>query len=222
MAVAKRMTKEELREDKVVTALKELGEIAQENAKTLVALAVILLAAIVGWIFFQNSRARAEENAALSLYQAQNLYFSGQYSQALTQLEALTSQYGSTQAGKVAPLFLGNARLATGNPAGAEDAYQNVVKSSDPLLEAAGHRGLAGAYADQQKFGEAADAYKKAAMVDGNPLADSDWMSAASCLMEAGRKDEAIQAFQTVIDDFSSSTRVQEAKVRIAEAKARG
>ena len=223
MAVAKRMTKEELREDKVVTAFKELAEIAKENSRTLAISAIVIVAAVAGWVLFQQSRTRAEENAAVTLIQAQQLYFAGRYSEAASQFESIQSQYGSTRSAKIVPLLLGNCRLATGDPAAAQAAFQTFAGKvgSDPLLEAAADRGLGGALADQGEMAAAAESYRKAAGHAGNPLAVDDWMSAGAAFLEAGRTDDALAAFQTVVDKFPNSQRTAEARVRLAEARAR-
>lgn len=222
MAVAKRMTKEELREDKVVTALKEIGEIAKENSRVLAISGVVIVAAVAGGVLFQQSRARAEENAAVTLYQAQQLYFAGRYSEAATQLESIQSQYGSTKSARITPLLLGNCRLATGNPAEAQAEFEAFAgkAGSDPLLAAAAERGLGGALADQGQLAAAGESYRKAALRPGNPLAADDWMAAGSAFLQAGRKDDALAAFQTVVDDYNTSQRAVEARVRLAEAQA--
>lgn len=222
MAVAKRMTKEELREDKVMTALKELGDIAKENSRALLIALLVLVAAIAAWIFFQQSRARAEENAAVSLYQAQQYYFSGRYSEALPLLESIVGQYGSTRAGKLAPLFLGNAKLAAGDAAGAQQAFAALDPGSDPLLVAAADRGKAAALADLGQLAEAGQLYLTAAGREGNPLAADDYMAAGAALFDAGQRDEAKAAFQKVVDEHADSPRAAEARVRVAEIEAAG
>ncbi|MEZ4650608.1 MAG: tetratricopeptide repeat protein [Candidatus Eisenbacteria bacterium] len=223
MAVAKRMTKEELREDKVVTALKELGEIAKENSRTLVIVAIVVVAAIAGWSFYKQSRARAEENASLSLAQAQKLYFDGRYTEAATQLESILGQYGSTNAAKSIPLFLGNSKLAAGDAAGAKAAFETLAgkAGSDPLLAAAADRGIGAALADQGDMAGAAASYRKAAQRADNPLAAEDWMAAGNAFLEAGNTAEAVAAFQKVATDYPTSQRAVEAKVRLAETESR-
>ncbi|MCA9756256.1 MAG: tetratricopeptide repeat protein [Candidatus Eisenbacteria bacterium] len=223
MAVAKRMTKEELREDKVVTALKELGEIAKENSRTLVIIAIVVAVAIGAWMFVKQSRARAEENASLSLAQAQKLYFDGRYTEAATQLESILGDYGSTNAAKSIPLFLGNCKLAAGDAAGAKAAFETLSgkAGADPLLAAAADRGIGAALSDQGDMTGAAESYRRAAQRADNPLAAEDWMAAGNAFLEAGKKDEATAAFQKVVSDYPTSQRAVEAKVRLAEVESR-
>lgn len=223
MVVAKRMTREELREDKVVTAIKEIGEIVRENSRVVTVGAVVVAAAIAGGIFFQQSRARAEENAAITLAQAQQLFFDGRFAEAAGQFESIQSQYGSARAARFVPLYLGNCKLAMGDAAGARSAFDSLAgkAGSDPMLRAAADRGLAAALADQGDYVGAAEGYRTAAGREGNPLAADDWMAAGSAFLEAGRFADAVNAFQAVIDGHPSSPRLAEARVRLAEARAR-
>jgi len=213
------MTKEELREDKVLTAVKEFKEYAQDNSQSLIILGVVLVAAIVGATMWKNSRAQSEQNAALASAQAQRLYYAGEFSGALSMFEEVESKYGSTHAAKSVALFLGNCQLSAGNPAAAEASFRKFLgkAGNNPIDSSAAHRGIGAALFDQGKAAEAGAEYKQAAQIEGNPLAVDDWMSAGLAFATAGQSSEAESAYGTVVDDFVGSARAQEARIRMKE-----
>ena len=88
-------------------------------------------------------------------------------------------------------------------------------------MKSAALRGLGASLADQSKPAEAAVEFAKAASVVGNDQAADDWMSAGLFYSQANQSQEAIQAFRTVVDDYSDNRRVQEARVSLEEALAR-
>jgi TolA-binding protein len=220
--VSDRLTKEELKEDRVATAAIQAVDYARRNARWLAVFiglgAVVLVVALV----VVQSRTKAAREASLALLRAQALTASGSYSAALPQLEALAGKYGSTAAGRQGRLLLGAGQLAAGNAAAAEQAFRAFLASrpSDKLAESGAHRGLAGSLVDQGKNAEGADEYQKAARIVGNPLAAEDWLQAGLAAQRAGKRDAAAQAFQEVIANYPRSSVITEARVRLREALA--
>jgi TolA-binding protein len=218
--VSDRLSKEELKEDKVAVVAVQAVDYARRNARWLAAfLGVAIVFLVVGLVVAQ-SRAKASREASLALMRAQTLTMSGNYAEALPQLETLAGRFGSTSAGRQGRLFLGAGQLATGNPTGAEQAFRGFLASrpGDALAEATARRGLAGSLADQGKSAEAADEYQKAARTAGNPLAADDWLQAGLAFQRAGKSAAAVQAFQELIANYPRSTAVAEARVRLREA----
>ena len=223
MTVAKRMTKEELREDKVLTSVKRLTTFVQHNLRYVIGAVALVALVVIGTSLWNQSRGRAEGNASFIINQAQQLYYAGNYPEALSRFQAVESQYGSASAARPVKLFIGNCQLTLGNPVEAEKAFRSVVGKlgGDPVLRAGALRGLGAALADQGKAAEAADSYQQAAAVQGNPLASEDWWAAGNAHTDAGNLDQAKQAYQRIIDDFPRSSHLMEARLRLAEIGAR-
>jgi tetratricopeptide (TPR) repeat protein len=223
VTVAKKMSKEELREDKVITGIKRLGEFSQRNIRYIAGGAALVLLVIVGVALWNQSRARSAEAASLGLSQAQQLYFTGGYAEALARFQAIESQHGSGGAMRSLNLFIGNCHLSLGNPGEAESAFRSALGDAggDPILRAGAQRGLAAALADQGKTPEAASEYQKAAEISDNPLAADDWWAAGNAYAEAGNQDSAKQAYQKIVDEFPSAPNLMDAKLRLAEINAR-
>jgi tetratricopeptide (TPR) repeat protein len=197
---------------------------ARRNARWVVAAVGVMVVALVAAIVIIQSRAKAEREAAIALLRIQALTENGQYAEALPQLESLSGKYGSTAAGREGRLSLGAGQLAAGNAAAAEQAYRKALSAagSDKLLEASSRHGLAGSLADQNKPAEAAEEYQKAAKVTDNPLAAEDWLQAGLSYLRAGRRADAIRAFQEVVANYPRSSVVAEARIRLREASASG
>jgi TolA-binding protein len=221
-AVTKRLTKEELKEDRVMVAVTQAADYARSNARWIAGGAGLVAVIIVVAILIMQGRMKAEQSAGLGMAQAQSLYFSGDYTQASTQFQSVIDRYGSSRAAKTALLFQGNCLLALGNNAGAEQALRKFLSKGklDPVQEAGAHRGVGGALVGQQKYAEGAEAFAAAGKVAGNPLAGDDWLQAGLAYASAGRKDDAAKAFQKVLDDFPQSQSVTEARERLQETLA--
>ena len=217
-----RLSKEELKEDRVATVAMEAVDYARRNARWVVSAVGAAVIILVVTLVLVQSRAKAEREASLALMRAQTLAMNGSYVEALPQLEALAGRFGSTPAGREGRLFLGAGQLAAGNPAAAEQAFRKFLASrpSDKLAESTARRGLAASLTDQGKDAEGAAEYQKAAQIAGNPLAADDWLQAGLALRRAGQRDAAVQAFQEIIANFPRSSATAEARVRLREALA--
>jgi TolA-binding protein len=217
--VSKKMTKEELREDKVLTAVRRLGDFVQQNLRYVIGAAILVALVIVAVGLWNQSRARAEQNASVAMGQAKALYFSGNYAPALAQFQNVQTQFGSASHARTVGLYIGNCQLALGNPVEAEKAFSALrgKVGDEPLLQSAAVRGMGAALADQGKAAEAAARYEEAARVDGNLLAADDWMACGDAYLRAQESEKAKQAFETVVSEHPESPRVAEAKLRLAE-----
>ncbi len=214
-----RLSKEELKEDKVAVAAAQAVDYARRNARWLAAFIGLATVVLIAGVVVAQSRAKAAREASLALMRAQAMTRSGSYAEALPQLETLAGKYGSTAAGRDGRLFLGAGQLAVGNPAAAEQAYRAYLSSrpSDKLSESTARRGLAASLADQGKHAEAADEYQKAASTAGNPLAADDWLAAGLAFQKAGQRDAAARAFREIITNHPRATSIAEARVRLRE-----
>lgn len=208
-------------DDEVQTALFGAARWARNNGRVLAIGAGVLLLATLGPLVWSGMQEKAEAEAGAALFQAQNLYFSGNYAQALPQLQSVTQRFGGTPSGQGAWLFVGNCQLALGQTAEAENAYRKFLakSGSEAVDRAAGFRGVAAALVAQSKQAEGAVQFVKAAELVGNPSAVSDWMNAGRAFEAAGDKTQALRAFRTVITQYSDNPKTQEARVRVEELK---
>ncbi len=217
---AKHMTKEEIREDRVVTAVVRAGEFIRGNAAWVIAVAVVVVVAVSAIALITQSRTRAERAAAAELLEAKSSYFANDYIAASAQFQAIMDTRGSSRAAREARLFYANSELAAGNAAGAEALYREFLASNaarEPMSKAAGLRGLGASLAVQRRYQESGAEYRKAAAISGNPLAADDLMQAALVMRRAGDLPGAIQALTDLLDSHPGSQQVGEARMRLQE-----
>ena len=214
-----RMTKEELREDRVASAAAQAVEYTRRNARWVVAAVAVMAVAVGVAVIFAQGRTKAERESAVALLRAQSAYMSGNFTDATTQFDALAGKYGSTRSGRAARLYLGNSQLASGNASAAEQSFRQFLRgpSKDPVQQAAGHRGLGASLLAQDKAPDAAAEYAQAAKIIGNPMAADDWLMAGITYGKAGNRTEAAAAFQQILDNYQKSQTASEARVRLKE-----
>ncbi len=220
--VSDRLSKEELKEDRVVTAATQAADYVRRNARFALAAVALLIVAVVGGLLWSQARVRAEREASLTLLQGQGAYANGDFAGAAHQFETVANRWGSTRSARLARLFLGNSQLAQGNSAAAEQSFRKFLGSAqDPVSEAGAHRGLAAALLAQQKLAEAAEEFSRAAAVEQNPLAPEDWLQAGLAWTRAQDPTKASEAFRTLLEKHPRSSSANEARIRLREAEAR-
>jgi tetratricopeptide (TPR) repeat protein len=165
--------------------------------------AVVAVAALV--YFYFSGKAADEISATRELRAVQSyiqqdqfkLAISGDPSHGVKGLQAIVDDYGGTNAGNLARLYLGNAYLYTGQYDKAFDAYDDVGGS--PMIKAAGVSGLGAVYEARKEFAKAARMYEKSADMYKNDLLDAErCFNAGRDYAMAGDKAKAKEMFDRV------------------------
>jgi predicted negative regulator of RcsB-dependent stress response len=186
--------------------------------------AVLIAAAIVAvagggvWFVF-SAKARREAFAQRELNQAQSAVDAGNLPLAASDLERITSRYGSTVAGQEAQLLLGQVHLQQGQAGLAVKQLQDYV-ASDPIQEfrAQAYDLLGVALEQTGQFQDAGKAYETGA-------GDSPYrFLTAKLLVDAGRSytaagdtAAAVRVLKRVADEFSDAPAAPEAQIRLGE-----
>jgi predicted negative regulator of RcsB-dependent stress response len=159
------MTKGELREDPVLEQIQRGVAFAEQNARWLIAGAVIVVAAVVGFMALHRGSLRSESEAGQLLVEAQASYLQGNASAAESQLKEMLQSHGRSRAAAGAQLTLGDVLLAQSRPEEALKAYQEAFAhgAKDPLVAPAAERGQGAALEDLTRYAEASQTYEKAA-----------------------------------------------------------
>ncbi len=215
----KRLTKKQLKEDKLVTFYVKATAFVEENSKYLFggAIAFVLLIAMV--FAYSNSLKSAQQKASVELARATRAYDAGDYQNALLMLSNLVEEYGRTQSGKIGLLYLANSYYFTGDYQSALENYKKFVSKfkGDDYLIASGMRGIAACYEQMEKWQEAAEQYEKTAKkFPKSILAPELLIKAARCYTNAGDKEKAKELYQKVIDDYPKAQEKQEALLLLA------
>ncbi|AFH48517.1 Tetratricopeptide domain protein [Ignavibacterium album JCM 16511] len=210
----KKLTKKEIKEDKLVEFYYKVQNYIEENKNQVLMYAGALAIVVVAVIFYVNFRNSKNEEAGALLARVIDLYDQGSYLEAiegkqgtnLVGLKKIVEDYGSTENGETAKIYLANAYSFLGQYEKAFELYKDYSGSND-IYKAAALAGQAGYFASKGEFEKAADLFKKAANVSEiNPSRPDYLLRAGINYLKAGQKDEAKALFQIIKDDFKTST----------------
>ncbi|MDP2364453.1 MAG: tetratricopeptide repeat protein, partial [Ignavibacteria bacterium] len=173
------------------------------------ALAIVVVAVIL----FMNYRSGQNDDAGIHLSKVMDMYDQGDYLGAiegkkdvkLLGLKEIVSQFGSTENGEIAKIYLANSYANLGKPEEALKYYEDYSGDIDIYI-AASLAGQAGYYSTNNEFEKAADLYLKASKVSKTDVMNSDYIfQAAVNYFEAGDKEQAKNLLQTIKDDYKTS-----------------
>ena len=197
------------------------------SARTLVIVGLVAvtaaLAALGGWLWWSSYQRRVLEAHAAVMTRVQPALVADASAEsratAMRELEELLAAYPSARMVPEAAYDLGNVRFAAGQYASARAAYELAVqRGATGLLRALARGGVARTWEAERDFGRASEAY--AALVkELDPrsfLYEDALLDQARCLELAGKKDEAIAAYQRVLKDVPTAKRADDVRSRLA------
>ena len=215
----KKISKREIKEDKLVTTYFEAQSWFEQNKKRVSTLATILVVVIAAtWIYF-NDRATSNLSATADLGKVMRYYDEGQYQTAISGspqenvrgLEQIVDDYGSTPSGEIARLFLANSYFALTQYDKALELYRNT-DVGDKSLMASVYAGIAACETEKGNVAEGARLYEKAASTDAKNLHTAEYLyRAAGSYLQAGDKEKAADLLERLKKDFPQSTFTREA-----------
>jgi predicted negative regulator of RcsB-dependent stress response len=234
------LNRREMKRDELANVMERGVEYAESHARTLITaigalLAVALLAAL--WYMYHNNQIEKANVAlaqAIKIYQAPidpaapkpddpaNPTFADETARrtkAKGLFEKLHDDFGSTDAGDIAAVYLGQIALAEGQPDRARELWNGFVdEHGDHLLANQTRINL---FRLDRSNGKADDvATKLSAMLDQTdaPLPQDIILGElAATQVELGKKQEAIQTYQRIVDEFPQSPYARDARQKIGE-----
>ena len=182
----------------------------------LAAAAALVAIALVAW-FVMTSNRRKEEFAARSLNQARTAAEAGNLPLASSELQKLIQTYRGTDAATEAVITLNQVRMVNGQNELAVVGLRDFLATKPPAAYQGPAYGLLGAALENsRKYGEAGDAFKKAAdAATLEYLKARHLIDAGRAYRAGGKTAEAIAAYRTVVEKHPSAK--TEAQVRLAE-----
>ena len=165
-----------------------------------------------------NNKAENNNQAGIQLSRVMNLYDTGAYLEAIegrqgtniVGLKKIVYEYGSTENGETAKIFLANAYQMLGNVEEAFKYYEDY-SGSNKIFKASAISGEAGYYADKKEFDKAADLYLSASRVAKENVLNPEYMlKAAINYIDAGQKEDAKDLLETIRKDYQTSTAFRE------------
>jgi tetratricopeptide (TPR) repeat protein len=208
----KKLSRREIKEDKLVSTYYKARGYFEENKNRIIiyGLAVIAVAAAV--YFYLDAKKGSNEDAGLALSKVMQAYDNGSYLEAIEGrqgvyegLKKIVDQYGSTENGEIAKVYLGNSYNMLGKVDDALKYYEDYGGSSD-LFEAAALAGEGSCYAVKKDYKKAADLYIKASRISEQNVLNPQYMlNAAINFINAGEKEKAKELLNTIKKDFAAS-----------------
>jgi len=176
----------------------------------------VAVAAIV--FFYVNQKSESNEKAGLELSRIMPLYDQGAYLEAIEGkqgtniigLKRIVEEFGGSENGETAKIYLANCYAFLGNYDEANKYYNDYSGSID-YFEAASLAGQAGYYADQEDFEKAANLFLQASKMSEINSQNPDYLlNAGIYYLKAGEKEEAKILFNRIKEDYSTSLAYRE------------
>jgi outer membrane protein assembly factor BamD (BamD/ComL family) len=211
---AGKLTKKELREDKLVSFASKMERFYHENQNRVLGIAVVIVILIAGGIFLQRMSSESRLIESYDLTIAKMAYGQQQYEAARTGLEKVMSEY-SGEAAAEAKYYLTRIDFDQAKYAEAEAGFRDYLKSysGDKYTNCAVTSGLAASLEAQGKLDEAAVTYEQAAAnFPGLAYAPEALAQAARVYMSINQDDNAVRVLKTIVDKYPDSGSVAKAK----------
>lgn len=215
----KRISKKELKEDKLVTIFFKSKEWLESNIKFVFSAVVAVLVVLFAALLFSNMQKKSEEKASVLLSQALRIYNNSDYQNAITSLEQLSADYGKTKSGKIGRFYLASAYFKTGDFESAQSAFDKFASSfnGDSYLKAAGIAGSAASFEQQQKYLQAAEKYENLAKKYPETAHASRYLfRAARCYKLTDNLEKSKELLNKIIEDYPDSNEKDDASLLLA------
>ena len=188
-----------------------------------VILAVVALAALGGWTWWEAQQRRTEAATAEVMARVQAAQPPDATTEArlaaIRDLEQLLQRYPSARSVPESAYELGNLRFAVGQYGPARSAYELALqRGAKGLIASLARAAVARTWEAEHDYGRAADAYA-AQLKDLDPrsfLYEDALIDQARVFELAGKKTEAIAAYQRVLKEVPTAKRSDDVRSRLA------
>jgi len=209
-----------MKEDKLVTTAFKLVEYVQRNLNRILLFSGIAVVLILAVVFFFQLQAKREQKARNLYSKARAELGSGNYLQAINDLNTVSSSYGGTEVAPQAMFLLGNAYFYSKNYDRALVTFEDFSKryQDDPQLSSSALAGMAQCYLEKNDYLSAGEYFVRAAEADiGSFLAPDFLFQAGYCYREGGEIEKAKEILERIVENSPESKESYQAKLYLAE-----
>jgi len=223
----KRITKKELKQDQLVTTYFKAIDFLRNNRKLVSGTLTGLVIAVIVIVAYLNNRRSDNMKAATDLAGVLEYFNGGAYQMAIngdpshniTGLKSIVENYGGSETGEQAKIYLGDCYYYLGNYDAALKYFKDY-DGNDKFLQASAYAGIAEVDEIEGDAKDAAEYYDRAASRDSkNFLAAQYLVGAARNYIKVGEKDRALSLLTRVQKDFPNSPYESNVELYIAQAK---
>ncbi|MFO7445421.1 MAG: tetratricopeptide repeat protein [Ignavibacteriaceae bacterium] len=221
----KRLSRKEIKEDKFVeTYYKAYGYFEENKSRIGIYVAAIVIVAAAVYFYINNKNSQNDE-AGAQLARVMVLYDNGSYLEAIEGragtpimgLKKIVDEYGSTESGEIAKVYLANSYVMLGRLDDALKYYEDY-SGGNKLFEAAALSGEAGYYASKNEYEKAAGLYLKASRVSEENVLNPEYMLKAGInYINAGNKEKAKELLEDIRDNYNTSAAFREVDKHLAQ-----
>ncbi len=222
LTARKRISHKELKKDKLVTGYFEAKNWYDnpDNKKKVYIGAIVLVALVAAIFLYLNNKNAKNEEAELKLSSIISLYEQEKYQEAIngdpatgtTGLKQIVDDYGSTNSGNTAKMYLGNCYFNLKD-------YDNALKQFEDysgdksIVKASCLSGIGAVYEAKGDMKKAAEYFEKSAKVAKDVVTnDENLLYAIRAYSLAGDKENAKRIFTILKEDYPKSKYLNEAK----------
>lgn len=213
IAKRKKLSKKQIKEDKLITTYYQAVKFYEENqSKILMGLGAVAVL-IIAVVFFSNKAIEDNKNAAASLTLVLEKFNNKEYQEAIDGVpgtnvigfKAIAENYGGTEQGEIAKIFLADCYSYLGNYDEALKYYDDYSGNNN-LYKATAYAGEAACYEAKGDNEKAAGLFEKAAAVYENNMQNSNYLLRAGInYMKAGDSGAAKELFETIKKDYATT-----------------
>ncbi|MCU0332100.1 MAG: hypothetical protein MUE93_02260 [Ignavibacteriaceae bacterium] len=214
----KKLSKKEIKEDKLLVFYKNAVIFFEKNKNKVLIYAGVLVAVAAIVYFYVNQKSESNEKAGLELSRIMPLYDQGAYLEAIEGrqgtniigLKKLVEDFGGSENGETAKIYLANSYAFLGNYDEAFKYYKDYSGSID-YFEAASLAGQAGYFAAKEDYEKAANLYLNASKISQINSQNPDYLlNAGIYYLKTGEKEEAKILFNRIKEDYATSLAYRE------------
>ncbi|MHB1686543.1 MAG: tetratricopeptide repeat protein [Ignavibacteriaceae bacterium] len=223
----KKLSKKQIKEDKLVTFYYKAYGYYEENKSKVFSYIGGFLVLIAVIAFYINHRHQQNIKAGIELSRVMTLYDSGSFLEAIEGragtniigLKKIVDEYGSTENGETAKIFLADSYNMLGKYDDAFKYYKDYSGSID-MYKATALAGQAGYYANKNDYEKAAGLYRKASRVSKNDVLNPGYILQAGInYLSAGKVNDAKEMFKSIAKDYLTTPEYREANKYLAEVQ---
>jgi predicted negative regulator of RcsB-dependent stress response len=220
MKSEKRITKRQMKEDRLVSTTFKATEYIQKNQTPFIigTVAILIVFALVVLLRWNADRRRTE--SADILTQSEITAAMGDMDQYMASLRMLSDNYGGTTAGKIATLRLANNAFDMRDFVNAETYFKRILDrySDDKVISASAAAGIGASLEMREDFIGAGEYYLRAAdYSDGELWAANYLYKAGINFAKAGERDKAAAALNRIEEKYQNSPEYNPARRVLAE-----
>lgn len=209
----KKLSRKEIKQDKLVETYYKAYSFVEQNSQRIMLYGGIFVVVILAAIFYVKHKSQENHAAAIELSRVMDMYDSGNYLGAIQGqpgtpvigLKKIVEQYGSTNNGETAKIYLANAYEFLGKT---DEAYKYYKDYSGgiKMYEATAYAGQGAYFVSKNEFDKAAEMYTKAAHISGQDVLDSEYLLKAGInYMKSGQKKEAKESFDKITKNYENT-----------------